>query len=146
MLHAVCLSEWLSRVRTLLGFSLAAAAVLGAVILIAPRLAEPAAASAVIAAASICLAVGVVAMVPPALVTPRYPDYLMQAAMGAMIIRLFVTLAVGALYLRMYDPPRAAFMNAMVVCYLALLASETVITLRMVKEHWRPPQAESRKT
>lgn len=132
--------------RTLLGFTLTAAAVLGAVILIAPRLAEPADASAVIAAASICLAVGVVAMVPPAVVAPRYPDYLMQAAMGAMIIRLFLTLAVGALYLRMYSPPRAVYMNAMVVCYLTLLASETVITLRMVKEHWRPPQTESRKT
>ncbi len=98
-------------------------------------------ASAIVAAATICVVIGFFAMIPPALVAPRWPDYMVQAGMGAMVIRLILTLAVGAIYLEMYAPPEQTFMTAMVVCYLLLLAVETGVTMRLVKHHWRPPES-----
>ncbi len=127
--------------RTLLWFSLVGFLALGAVVLAAPRMADAERASAMIAAASICLLAGLIAMVPPAVVAPRWPDYIMQAGMGAMVIRLFLTLGVGMLYLKWYTPPTSTFMTAMVVCYLLLLAVETGVTLRLVKRYWHPPQS-----
>ncbi len=127
--------------RTLLWFSLIGLVALGAVFVAAPRMADAERASAMIAAASICLSAGLIAMVPAAVVAPRWPDYIMQAGMGAMVIRLFLTLGVGMLYLKWYTPPTSTFMTAMVVCYLLLLAVETGVTLRLVKRYWHPPHS-----
>ena len=128
--------------RTLLWFALLALLGLVAAALVAPRVAGPDSASAVVAAAVICVATGLIALLPAAIVAPRYPDYLMQAGLAAMLIRLSLTLGVGAAYLRWYAPPRAVFMSAMVVAYLVLLAFETWAIVRLVKQYWRAPQSD----
>ena len=127
--------------RTLLWVILVSGIALGGIIFAAPRLVEPPAASAIVAAACICLAAGLVALIPLMLVAPRWPDYLMQAGMGAMVIRLFLTLGVGAVYLRAYAPLKTTFMMAVVVFYLILVVAETGIAVRLVKLHWRPPKS-----
>jgi hypothetical protein len=131
-------------VRTLLWFSLFGVIGLVVVIVAAPRLFEPPGASAVIAAAVICVVAGLIAMVPPALVAPRWGDYLMHAGLAAMLIRLFLTLGAGAVYYKVYAPPSSTFMGAIVVFYLVLLAYETGVTIRLVKQHWRPPPRDNK--
>ncbi|MFQ5415178.1 MAG: hypothetical protein ACE5E6_12045 [Phycisphaerae bacterium] len=125
--------------RLVLWFTLGGFVLLGVVRALAPRFFAPADASAVVAAAAICTGVGLGAMIPLALVGTRCPAYIIQAGMGAMTLRILLTLVVGSLYLWICVPPRATFFNAMVVSYLVLLAVETAATAWMVKLHWRPP-------
>lgn len=134
-------SERLHLVRTLIWFSLGGLVALWGVFAFTPRFAEPQMASAIVAAATICVVIGFVAMIPPALVAPRWPDYMVQAGMGAMVIRMLLTLGVGAIYLKVYAPLEQTFMTAMVICYLLLLAVETCVTMRLVKLHWQPQES-----
>lgn len=123
-----------------MGFCLVGLLVVVAVWLIAPRLTTGAKASAVTAAAVICYASAIVALLPVVLVGPRYPDYLMQAGLGAMGLRMFLTLAVGAWYLWEKQPPRMTFMMSVVVFYLVALAAETWIAIDSVRRYWKAPQ------
>ncbi len=127
--------------RTLVWFSLGGLLALGAVVVAAPRMASPEQASAMIAAAAICLSAGLIAMIPPAVVAARWTDYIIQAGMAAMVVRLFLTLGLGLLYLKWYAPPMSTFLTAMVICYLLLLAVETGVTISLVKRHWHPPES-----
>lgn len=127
--------------RFFLWFTLIGMAMLAIVGLSAPGFLEATSASAVTVAAAICLVAAVIALLPLALVAPRFPDYLVQAGMGAMLIRLFLSLGGGALYLYVFAPPKGLFMTAMVIFYLVMLVAETAVTLRLVHRYWRPPHA-----
>lgn len=107
----------------------------------APQFTDAATAKAIVAAASICTGAGVLAMMPPLFAVGWQPDYLVQAGLAMMAIRLFLTLAVGWVYLRMASPPENAFYLAMVVCYLVGLGVETALTVSLVRRTWRPPQS-----
>lgn len=126
--------------RVYVGFCLVGLLIVIAVWLIAPRFTTAAKASAVLAAGVICLSAAAVALLPVVLVGPRYPDYLMQAGLGAMLLRLFLTLAVGAWYLWAKQPPRMTFMMSAVGFYLAALAAETWIAIDSVRRYWKAPQ------
>lgn len=121
--------------RTFLCFALFVAIALIVLAAAAPRVFDREVARAVVAAGVICTAAGLVAVAPPAWLVPRHPEYSMAAGMAAMGIRLFLTLAGGWAYLKFSAPPRAAFMNAMVACYLVLLAAETAVTMSLVRRY-----------
>jgi hypothetical protein len=128
-------------VRALMFFAVVGALLLTATWYGARRFASPDSASAIVAAGAICYGAGVLALTPPALIARRRPDWLIHAGLGAMIIRLFVTLGAGMTYLHGFAPPRRVFFNALVVGYLVILAVETGIVIGLVRRHWRPPQA-----
>jgi len=125
--------------RTLVWFWLVGLSMLVGVVMVVPEIIPGSNASAVTAAAVICVGAGLLAIVPPTLVVQRHPDYLIQAGLGAMAVRLLLTLGSGAAYFMVYAPPQNLFMSAMVVGYLAVLAVETGVTVHLVKRYWRPP-------
>lgn len=125
--------------RNVLWLTLAAVVVLGGAVVIVPRLASPLKAEAIVAAMVICVGAGWLAMLPPLLVAGKQAEYLMGAGLAMILIRLFVTLGLGFAYLRWADPEYAAFVTAMVVCYLTLLVAETGVTALMARRLWNPP-------
>ena len=127
--------------RTLCWFSLGGLLALGTMVVVAPRMAGPEQASAMIAATAICLSAGLIALIPPAVVVPRWTEYAIQAGMAAMVVRLFLTLGLGLLYQKWYAPPMSTFLTTMVICYLLLLVVETGVTISLVKRHWQPPES-----
>ena len=127
--------------RAFLWFSLIGAALLAVVGLSAPLFLEASSASAATVAAAICLVAAILALLPPALVVKHCQDYMVQAGLGAMLIRLFLTLGAGAAYLHLFTPPKWPFMTAMVVCYLVMLVAETAVTVYLVNRYWRPGQS-----
>jgi len=106
---------------------------------VARRTVAPENAAAISAAAAIAVGAAIVALGPPAVVARRFPDQLGMAGMGAMLVRLFLTLFVGWWYLRSRQPPKQVFLNALVVSYLVCLTAETLVVVRLVQKHWRPP-------
>ena len=126
--------------RTILWFAMAAVLGLTIVRLVAPCFFAPVEATAIFVAAGICLAAALLGLVPIALIAPRHPDWMIQAGLAAMVIRLFSTLGAGAAYLRFWSPPKWTFLMAGVVFYLVLLAAETGIIVRLVQRHWRAPE------
>jgi hypothetical protein len=126
--------------RVYVGFCLAELLLVLAVWWVSPRLMDAAKANAVTAAAVICFGAAAVALLPVVLVAPRYPDYIMQAGLGAMLLRLVLTLAVGAWYLWAKEPPRSTFMMSAVLFYLVALAAETWIAIDSVRRYWKAPQ------
>ncbi len=123
--------------KTLALFGLLAAVVVTVVMLAAPWMGEAATASAFVAAALICASTGLIALMPAALVAPRYPTYLMEAGLAAILLRLFLTLGVGAAYWRWWQPPNWPFLNSMVVFYLLFLAGDTIMIIRLANRYWR---------
>lgn len=119
--------------------SLVGLAAVWAATAVARRAVEPERAAAISAAAAIAVGAAIVALGPPALVARRFPDQLGMAGMGAMLVRLFLTLFVGWWYLRARQPPKQVFLNALVVSYLVCLTAETLVVVRLVQKHWRPP-------
>jgi len=134
--------------RTILQFTIGGALALAAIAVLCPRWLDPVRGSAVLAAAGICYAAAFVALIPMAWGAPRRPDWMGQAALGAIVIRLMLTLAAGAAYLYFFEPHRATFMASAVGCYLILLAVETTIAIRLVHRYWRtdPGAASARPT
>lgn len=118
-----------------------AVGVIGLILLttLASRWQDAAATSAMTAAAVICFVSTLIALLPVAIVGPRHPDWLMQAGLASIGLRMFLTLSLGAAYYRFFAPPKWAFMAAGIVCYLFFMAFETAITLRLVQKHWKPP-------
>ena len=123
--------------RTLIWFNLLGFVALLALTRVAPRYWEPDSARAVSAAAVICFGAALLALVPMAVIAPRRSEWLLHAGMATIAIRLLVTLSAGAAYVTWLSPPPTVFMNAMVACYLPLLAIETAIAIRLGNRHWR---------
>lgn len=119
----------------LLLFTLAGALTVALVFALSPRVWPADTASAVSAAAVICVGAGVLAMAPLSLVIPRKPDYAIPAGLGGLAIRLLLSLGVGMAYLKIAKPPEGAFWNAMAAFYLLLLAVETAVTARLAKRY-----------
>jgi hypothetical protein len=90
-----------------------------------------------IAVAAICLGSALVALIPLAFVAPRYPDYIGQAALGATVIRLLLTMGALVAYQVLKQPHMASFLFWAPVFYLLLLAIETTFGVIMVKRHYR---------
>ncbi len=86
-------------------------------------------------AASINLLAGWVAFIPLALVSrSRLTDYIPQAAMGAMVIRILIV-AFALLGLMVWGKWDSYTLSIwMLVFYLALLMVETIFALRLVKQ------------
>jgi len=88
-------------------------------------------------AASINLLAGWVAFTPLALVSrSRLTDYIPQAAMGAMVIRILIVAfaLLGLMTWGKWDSYTISIW--MLVFYLALLVVETIIALRLVKRFY----------
>lgn len=117
---------------------LAGVAALGVAREAARRFMEPAGASSVTAAVTICMIVAAAAMLPMALAAGRRPAYLLPACAATMLIRLFATLGIGLWYGRRFALDESAFTFAMVVSYLVLLAAETGMACHFVRRYWRP--------
>jgi hypothetical protein len=61
------------------------------------------------------------------------PDYLPQAVMGAMGIKLFITLIGFVIFALIFKPIRLEFVVYMAIFYLTGLVGETVIAIKMTR-------------
>ncbi len=122
--------------RTLIWFNLLGFAALLALARLAPQYWDAESARAICAAAAICLGAALLALLPMVVIAARKTDLLIQAGLATVVIRMLVTLSAGAAYFSWFSPPRAVFMNAMVACYLPLLAIETAICIRLGNRYW----------
>ena len=88
-------------------------------------------------AAAINLVAGWVAFVPLAIVSrSRLTEYIPQAAMGAMVIRILIV-AFVLLGLMQWGPWDGFVVSIwMLIFYLALLVVETAVALRLVKQFY----------
>ncbi len=93
--------------------------------------------SVVYVAAGVNLVAGWVSFIPLALVSrSRMTEYVPQAAMGAMVIRILIV-AFVLLGLMTWGPWASQAVSIwMLVFYLALLIVETIIALRLVKQFY----------
>jgi len=96
-----------------------------------------------IAVAVICLGSALVALTPMALVAPRHPDYIGQAALGATVIRLLLTMGALVGYQVMAQPHMASFLLWAPLFYLLLLAIETTFGVIMVRRYYRATPTQS---
>ncbi|GJM27018.1 MAG: hypothetical protein DHS20C16_34330 [Phycisphaerae bacterium] len=88
-------------------------------------------------AATVNLLAGWVAFIPLALVSrSRMTDYIPQAAMGAMVIRILIVAFALLAVMTWGKWDNYAVSIWMVVFYLALLVVETAIALRLVKRFY----------
>lgn len=124
--------------RGLVWLTLAALVILAAAVVLTPSLVAAEQGEAAVAAAAICIVAGWLAMVPPVLAVSAFPDYVAQAGAASIGLRLLLTLTLGMAYLSWGDPPRSAFMTALVVWYLALLVVETGATVFLARRLWSP--------
>lgn len=96
------------------------------------------------AVAAICGGAALVALVPMAIVAPRYPDHIGQAALGGTVIRLLLTMGALVFYQMLYQPHLVSFLFWAPVFYLILLAIETTFGVLAVKRYYRPtPKSEN---
>ncbi len=93
--------------------------------------------ASMMAVAVICLASAIVSILPLAFVAPRYPDQIGPAALGATVIRLFLTMGLLVAFQVMQQPHMASFLFWAPVFYLLLLAIETTFGVIMVKRYYR---------
>ncbi len=100
------------------------------------RFANEAVGRAVTAAAVICFCSAIVAVVPLVVVSRRHSEYVVQAGMAAIPIRLFLTLGVGLGFPHWSDVQESVYTTALVGFYLAFLAAETFLIVRMVNRRW----------
>lgn len=91
-----------------------------------------------LAVAAICGGASLIALIPMAIVAPRYPDYIGQAALAGTVIRLMLTMGVLVAYQVLYQPHMASFLFWAPVFYLVLLAIETTFGVLAVKRYYRP--------
>lgn len=93
--------------------------------------------SVIYIAAGVNLLAGWISFIPLALVSrSQLTEYVPQAAMGAMVIRILIV-AFVLLGLMTWGPwDSQAVSISMVVFYLALLIVETIIALRLVKQFY----------
>ena len=89
------------------------------------------------AVAVICLCTAVVAMAPMAVIAPRRPDYIGQAALAATVLRLLLTMAACVGYQVTADPHLPSFLFWATVFYLLLLAIETGFGVVAVRRFYR---------
>ncbi len=96
------------------------------------------------AAAVICLAAAVAAVLPLIIVGFRSPTYVGQAALGGTVIRLLLTGLLGVGYQLWTDVHLKSFLAWLTVLYLLLLVVETVMSLVIVRTRWRAPATDER--
>ena len=126
----------LKNFRSLIWLTLATLVLLAAVVLLLPKVVAARNAEAMVAAAAICIGAGWLAMVPPVVAVASFPEYVAQAGVVSIGVRLLLTLSIGMGYLSWASPPRHAFMTALAVWYLALLAVETGVTAYLARRMW----------
>lgn len=89
-----------------------------------------------LAVAVLCLVSAFIAILPIAFVAPRYPDQIGQAALGATVIRLLLTMGALVAYQVLKQPHMASFLFWAPIFYLLLLAIETTFGVIMVKKYY----------
>ncbi len=85
------------------------------------------------AVAIICLGSAFVGLLPIAVVAMKWPSYVGQAALGGTVIRLMLTMAVGAAYQTLAQPHLPSFLFWAVVIYCVLLAIETAFSVYLTR-------------
>ncbi|MCB9853852.1 MAG: hypothetical protein H6819_12200 [Phycisphaerales bacterium] len=91
-----------------------------------------------LAVAAICGGAALVALIPMAVVAPRYPGHIGEAALAGTVIRLLVTMGAFVVYQVLYQPHMTSFLFWAPVFYLVLLAIETTFGVLAVKRYYRP--------
>lgn len=90
------------------------------------------------AVAVICGGAAIIAMLPMAIVAPRHPAYIGQAALAGTVLRLLLTMGALVAYQVLYTPQLASFLFWAPILYLLLLAIETTFGVVAVKRYYRP--------
>lgn len=93
------------------------------------------------AVGAICLVSALVALIPLALVSIRWPHFIGQAALGCTVLRLMLTMAAGAVYQSIAKPQMGSFVFWAVVFYCLLLVVETAFGVFLVNRYYRPASA-----
>ena len=114
-------------IRGIVWLTLATTAVLALIVSQVPRFVSLDNAEAVIVSAVICVAAGWVALIPPVVAFAAYQQYVAQAGVASIGLRLLLTLVVGMVALKWSRLPQEPFLNAMTYWYLILLVVETVL-------------------
>ncbi len=96
--------------------------------------------SSMLAIGSICLTTGLLGLLPLLIVVPRWPSYTGQAVLGGTVLRLLLTMALGAAYQVLYDPHLASFLFWAAAFYLTILVIETIWGAVAIRRHYRVPQ------
>lgn len=122
--------------RAFAGFVAVCAGVLGFAWFAAPVYWSEAQARAVVASGVICVGAAVASLAPVVWANARAKDWLNQAGLAAMGVRMFLTLGAGGAYLWAANPPRTFYLASVCAWYLALLASETVLIVAMTRKYW----------
>lgn len=89
----------------------------------------------------ICLAAALCALIPMGFVALKWPGHIGQAALGATVLRLLLTMAAIAAYQTLAEPHMASFLMWAVIVYCLLLAVETGFGVYLVHRYYRPPSA-----
>lgn len=91
----------------------------------------------------ICLISAVVGALPLGIVAPRWPAQIGQATLAGTVVRLLLTMLLGAAYQVLAQPHLTAFLFWAVVLYLLLLAVETAFGVLAVRRYYHPPKTRS---
>lgn len=88
---------------------------------------------ALIAAGVVTLIAGIVSLIPITMAVEQKADWLVQAWLGATVIRLLLTISLGLGWYLTVKPPLPAFALWTILFYLVLLAWETKTAMGFVK-------------
>jgi len=88
---------------------------------------------ALIAAGVVTLIASIVSLIPITIAVEKKADWLGQACLGATVIRLLLTMALGCGWYVAVKPPMMAFALWTMLFYLVLLAWETKTAMGFVK-------------
>lgn len=103
---------------------------------LAGRYVMPPQAAAIRAAAVICAGAGAVAMAPLMWASAKRSDWLIQAATGAIALRLVLSLGGGMAYQWGASPPEGYFLTCLGVAYVTMLVAETGMVVIITRKHW----------
>jgi hypothetical protein len=88
------------------------------------------------AVGAICLGAAVVGFLPTAFIAATRPTYIGQAALGATVLRLLVTITAGGIYQTVSKPHLPSFLLWAVVFYCLLLAVETGFGVVLIRRSY----------
>ncbi|MCP4712941.1 MAG: hypothetical protein GY869_30300 [Planctomycetes bacterium] len=92
--------------------------------------------TALLTAALVCFVPVCISLVPLAIAVKRQADWLAQACLGGTVARMLLTLLIGTIVYLIIKPPMITFVICLLVFYMALLAWETIISVKFIQAYY----------
>lgn len=90
-----------------------------------------------LAVAGICLCTAVLALIPMALIAPKWPQHIGQAVLAGTVIRLLLTMMGCVGYQIIAQPQLGSFLFWATIFYLLLLTIETGFGVAAIRRYYR---------